>query len=318
LHNEPPLQNVIDYIIIIHFYYNLYKGIIEMKEVTYDMEWILFMIGGAVIGIISGFFGIGGGIVLTPTLLVLGYEPSQAIILSLMLTLGSTVTGTLSHLRLGNVNKKLAVLLGLSGVVGSILTVPFVKWLDTINGASTFISIVYIGILSWFSYQFLSKPPQGTKAKGTTAAPVIGLFTGMISSLMGVSGGFVMTPLLTKWLKLDLTKAIGTSISAASIIVLSGITSYMYTGETLDYRHGILLIIGALIGTPIGSIQLKRFSGVIVKRMLAVLYMVVAASVIFKMLSIASVSLGLILGAVLFFFGMLIYSVQQSKSTANY
>jgi uncharacterized protein len=289
-----------------------------MKEVTHDMEWILFMIGGAVIGIISGFFGIGGGIVLTPTLLVLGYEPSQAIILSLMLTLGSTVTGTLSHLRLKNVNKKLALLLGVFGVIGSVMTVPFVKWLDSINGASTFISIVYIGILSWFSYQFLSKRQQCTKAKGSIAAPVIGLFTGIISSLMGVSGGFVMTPLLTKWLRLDLNKAIGTSISAASIIVLSGITSYMYTGESLDYRHGILLIIGALIGTPIGSIQLKRFSGVIVKRMLAVLYMVVAVSVIFKMLSIASVSLGLILVAVLVFFGMLIYSVQQSKRTVNY
>lgn len=289
-----------------------------MKEVKYDMEWILFMIGGAVIGVISGFFGIGGGIVLTPTLLVLGYEPSQAIILSLMLTLGSTVTGTVSHLRLRNVNKKLAVLLGVSGVIGSVLTVPFVKWLDSMNGASTFISIVYIGILSWFSYQFFRKGQEDAKAKGPLAAPVIGMFTGMISSLMGVSGGFVMTPLLTKWLKLDLNKAIGTSISAASIIVLSGITSFMYTGESLDYRHGVLLIIGALIGTPIGSIQLKRFSGVRVKRMLAILYMVVAVSVVFKMLSIASVSLVLILSAVLVFFGILIYSIQQSKRTANY
>ncbi|BCB02582.1 sulfite exporter TauE/SafE family protein [Bacillus sp. KH172YL63] len=269
------------------------------------MEWILFMTGGAVIGIMSGFFGIGGGIVLTPTLLVLGYEPSQAITLSLMLTLGSTVTGTLSHIRLKNVNVKLAIMLGVSGVVGSVVTVPFVKWLDEINGASTFISVVYIGILSWFAYQFLSKRQQNSKTKGKSAVPVIGLSTGIISSLMGVSGGFVMTPLLTKWLKLNLNKAIGTSISAASIIVLSGITSYMYSGETLDYRHGILLIIGALIGTPIGSIQLKRFSGDVVKRMLAVLYIVVAVSVVLKMFSITTASLGLILVSVLVFFGML-------------
>ncbi|MGG1631196.1 sulfite exporter TauE/SafE family protein [Rossellomorea sp. NRS-1567] len=282
------------------------------------MELFLFMIGGAVIGILSGFFGIGGGIILTPTLLVLGYEPSQAIILSLMLTLGSTVTGTMSHIRLKNVNGKLAVLLGVFGVMGSVITVPFVKWLDSINGASPIISIVYIGILSWFSYQFLSKRNKESKAKGASVAPLIGLFTGVISSLMGVSGGFVMTPLLSKWLKLDLTKAIGTSISAASIIVLSGIGSYLYAGEALDYRHGIMLIIGALIGTPIGSIQLKRFSGVVVKKMLAVLYMVVAVSMIFKMLSISTVSLGLILASVLAFFGMLIYSPQQSKRAENY
>ncbi|WP_299745909.1 sulfite exporter TauE/SafE family protein [uncultured Rossellomorea sp.] len=282
------------------------------------MEWLLFIIGGAVIGIISGFFGIGGGIVLTPTLLVLGYEPSQAIVLSLMLTLGSTATGTVSHIQLKNVNMKLAVVLGGFGVIGSVITVPFVKWLDSMNGASTVISIVYIGILSWFSYQFLTKRRKEAQAKGVSATPFIGIFTGIISSLMGVSGGFVMTPLLSKWLKLDLTKSIGTSISAASIIVLSGIGSYMYAGEALDYRHGIMLIIGTLIGTPIGSIQLKRFSDVTVKKMLAVLYMVVAVSVIFKMLSISSISLGLILASVLVFFGMLIYSQQRTKRAENY
>ncbi|WP_044338909.1 sulfite exporter TauE/SafE family protein [Rossellomorea aquimaris] len=282
------------------------------------MEWFLFMSAGAFIGILSGFFGIGGGIVLTPTLLVLGYEPGQAIILSLMLTLGSTVTGTISHIRLKNVNGKLAGLLGVFGMIGSVITVPFVKWLDAMNGASTVISIVYIGILSWFSYQFLSKRQKEAEAKGTIVAPLIGLFTGVISSLMGVSGGFVMTPLLSKWLKLDVTKAIGTSISAASIIVLSGIGSYLYAGEALDYRHGIMLIIGALIGTPIGSIQLKRFSSVTVKKMLAVLYMVVAVSVIFNMLSISAVSLGLIMTSVLVFLGIIIYSQQQSKRAENY
>jgi uncharacterized protein len=278
------------------------------------MEWLLFILGGASIGVISGFFGIGGGIVLTPVLLILGYEPSQAIMLSLMLTLGSTVTGSLSHFRLNNVNVKLAGVLGVFGVAGSVMTAPFVKWLDSINGAATVISIAYIAILSWFSYQFISKREQESKAKGKGAVPVIGYFTGVISSLMGVSGGFVMTPLLTKWIKLNLNKAIGTSISAASIIVLSGIASYMYTGESLDYRHGIVLIIGALFGTPLGSVQLKRFSVIKVRKMLSFMYMTVAVSVLLKMLSLSAVSFGIILASVLAFFGILIYSVQQERS----
>ncbi|MCA1054366.1 sulfite exporter TauE/SafE family protein [Rossellomorea aquimaris] len=277
------------------------------------MEWLLFILGGASIGVISGFFGIGGGIVLTPALLILGYEPSQAIMLSLMLTLGSTLTGTLSHLKLNNVNVKLAVTLGVFGVIGSVLTAPFVKWLDSVNGAATVISIAYIVILSWFSYQFFSKHEKESSAKGKGAVSVIGFFTGVISSLMGVSGGFVMTPLLTKWIKLDLNKAIGTSISAASIIVLSGIGSYMFTGESLDYRHGIVLILGALLGTPLGSLQLKRFSVVKVKRMLSFMYMIVAVSVLLKMLSLSAVSFGIIIASVLAFFGILIYTVQQGK-----
>ncbi len=277
------------------------------------MEWILFILGGASIGVISGFFGIGGGIVLTPALLILGYEPSQAIMLSLMLTLGSTITGSLSHFRLNNVNVKLAMILGGFGVIGSVVTAPFVKWLDSLNGAATVISVAYIAILSWFSYQFFSKRDNETKAKGKGAVPVIGFFTGVISSLMGVSGGFVMTPLLTKWIKLDLNKAIGTSISAASIIVISGIGSYMFTGETLDFRHGIVLIIGALLGTPLGSVQLKRFKVAKVKQMLSYMYMIVAVSVLFKMLSLSAVSFGLILLSVIVFFGILIHSVQQAK-----
>ncbi|MCY1692383.1 TSUP family transporter [Exiguobacterium sp. SL14] len=54
--------------------------------------YILFILLGAIIGILSGFFGIGGGIILTPLLLILGYEASTAIVLSLLLTLGSTIT----------------------------------------------------------------------------------------------------------------------------------------------------------------------------------------------------------------------------------
>ncbi|GLI84653.1 UPF0721 transmembrane protein [Rossellomorea marisflavi] len=280
------------------------------------MEWIYFIIGGAFIGILSGFFGIGGGIVLTPTLLVLGYDPSQAIILSLMLTLGSTVTGTISHIRLKNVNGRLAIILGIAGVIGSTVTAPFVKWLEASNGASLFISIAYIAILGWFSYQFFRKEKSDAKPKGKGAVPVIGFITGVISSLMGVSGGFVMTPLLSKWIRLDLKKAIGTSITAASIIVLSGIGSYMAAGETLDYRHGVLLIAGALIGTPIGSTQLKNFATDKVKRMLAFLYIIVAASVILKLLQIPTLSLILIGAAMVAFFAVLINKQRKEQSAS--
>ncbi|MGX1265431.1 putative membrane protein YfcA [Rossellomorea marisflavi] len=280
------------------------------------MEWIYFIIGGAFIGILSGFFGIGGGIVLTPTLLVLGYDPSQAIILSLMLTLGSTVTGTISHIRLKNVNGRLAIILGIAGVIGSTVTAPFVKWLEASNGASLVISIAYIAILGWFSYQFFRKEKSDAKSKGKGAVPVIGFITGVISSLMGVSGGFVMTPLLSKWIRLDLKKAIGTSITAASIIVLSGIGSYMAAGETLDYRHGVLLIAGALIGTPIGSTQLKNFATDKVKRMLAFLYIIVAASVILKLLQIPTLSLILIGAAMVAFFAVLINKQRKEPSAS--
>lgn len=89
------------------------------------MEFLSFIILGTVIGILSGFFGIGGGIILTPLLLILGYPVSTAIVLSLILTLGSTITGIFSHIRLKNVHLRDSLAVGLSGVLGSIFITPF-------------------------------------------------------------------------------------------------------------------------------------------------------------------------------------------------
>lgn len=278
------------------------------------MEWMMFLIGGLLIGIMSGFFGIGGGIVLTPILLISGYAPSHAIMLSLMLTLGSTLSGALAHIRLKNVEGRLAIVLGFFGVIGSVSMVPIVKWLDQLNGAAIVISLLYIGVLSRFAYQFLHKETKENPKKGKAYTAFIGLLTGWISSLMGVSGGFVMTPLLSKWLKLDLRKAIGTSITAASVIVLSGILSYFGSGTTIDWKHGLLLIAGALIGSPIGSKQLKRFKNHEVKQVLAYFYIVIATSVFLKLIHLAVLSIGLIIATVMLFFSWMVYKKVNVKS----
>lgn len=280
------------------------------------MEWMMFLIGGLLIGIMSGFFGIGGGIVLTPILLISGYAPSHAIMLSLMLTLGSTLSGALAHIRLKNVEGRLAIVLGFFGVIGSVSMVPIVKWLDQLNGAAIVISLLYIGVLSRFAYQFLHKETKENPKKGKAYTAFIGLLTGWISSLMGVSGGFVMTPLLSKWLKLDLRKAIGTSITAASVIVLSGILSYFGSGTTIDWKHGLLLIAGALIGSPIGSKQLKRFKNHEVKQVLAYFYIVIATSVFLKLIHLAVLSIGLIIATVMLFFSWMVYKQVNVKSVS--
>ncbi|MGX1193390.1 sulfite exporter TauE/SafE family protein [Metabacillus sp. SLBN-84] len=270
------------------------------------METILFLAGGAAIGIMSGFFGIGGGIILTPVLLILGYDPSQAVILSLMLTLGSTITGTITHFRLKHIHVSLAARLGLFGMIGAVSTAPAVRLLEEVHSASAVISLAYIGILGWFSYQFLRRVKEVKKPK-KGSVPMIGLLTGAVSSLMGVSGGFVMTPLLKNFRDIELNKAIGTSIAAASIIVLSGIGSYLFSGAELDYTHGALLIAGAMIGTPAGSMQLRKFPEAYVKKMLGLLYLVVAGSVIFTFMSVPAVSLALIGTACMIFFVLLVF-----------
>lgn len=256
-----------------------------------------FLLLGTLIGILSGFFGIGGGILLTPLLLVFGYNASAAIALSLMLTLGSTMAGTISHVKLKNVNPKHALLIGVFGVIGTWVATPLVLYLETINGATVVISIAYIALLTYFAVSFFRSKQHEEGSVGSESVPrlgFIGLFGGFISSLMGVSGGFVLTPLQVKLLNTEMKRAVGTSIAAAFLIVVSGVINYAVAGTETNYWHGLALIAGAMIGSPIGAKQLQRFSSQLVKKALGGFYVAVAISVLLDLLGFNGLSLGLL------------------------
>lgn len=263
------------------------------------MMYISFMLLGATIGILSGFFGIGGGIILTPLLLILGYEASTAIVLSLLLTLGSTVTGTLSHLRLKTFRFRDAGIIGLSGIIGSALITPVVFWLERHAGADVVLSSLYIVLLIGFSIQFLrprskERPSFPVHHASVVKLAVIGLAAGNLSSLMGVSGGFLLTPLLLAWVRFPLKQAIGTSIASATLIVLGGVTSYVASGTSAPLSLGIALIVGAFIGSPLGASLLHRFNEPFVQKTLGIFYSVVALSVIVKVFGLPYLSLVLL------------------------
>ncbi|WP_294739269.1 sulfite exporter TauE/SafE family protein [uncultured Exiguobacterium sp.] len=263
------------------------------------MMYISFILLGATIGILSGFFGIGGGIILTPLLLILGYEASTAIVLSLLLTLGSTVTGTLSHLRLKTFRFRDAGIIGLSGIIGSALITPVVFWLERHAGADVVLSSLYIVLLIGFSIQFLrpsskERPSFPVHHASIVKLAVIGLAAGILSSLMGVSGGFLLTPLLLGWVRFPLKQAIGTSIASATLIVLGGVTSYVASGTSAPLSLGIALIIGAFIGSPLGASLLHRFNEPFVQKTLGIFYGVVALSVIVKVFGLPYLSLVLL------------------------
>ncbi|MGX8237730.1 sulfite exporter TauE/SafE family protein [Exiguobacterium undae] len=251
------------------------------------MELLLFLLLGAAIGILSGFFGIGGGIILTPLLLILGYAPSTAIVLSLLLTLGSTVTGTFAHLRQNNFHLRDAGTIGLAGIIGSAAVTPVVFWMEQHSGADIIISTLYIVLLLLFAIQFLKPTKKIIRETPVVNASfyklvAIGGAAGILSSLMGVSGGFLLTSLLMGWVRFPLKQAIGTSIAAATLIVLGGITSYFISGTQAPLGLGVVLIIGALLGSPLGASFLNLFSTHFVKKSLGSFYAAVATSVFLK------------------------------------
>lgn len=76
------------------------------------MEYILFVLLGGLISVLSGFFGVGGGFILTPILLLIGFSPLQAITTSLFFTVGTSLSGITAHIKLKNILWKEGLIMG--------------------------------------------------------------------------------------------------------------------------------------------------------------------------------------------------------------
>jgi uncharacterized protein len=258
---------------------------------------ILYILLGLCIGIFSGFFGIGGGFILTPVLILFGTPPLSAIGTSLMYSIGTSVSGVVAHLKYKNIIWKSAAVLGSIGVLATQVAHPFVVWLEKRGYDDTIIPVFYILLLGYFALSLLynqTKQKQNTEDGSFTfslpKALFIGFTGGFISTTLGVGGGFVMVPLLISMMNFPSRKAVGTSLVSVFLIVTAGFITYA-TSIHIDFKIGILLIIGALIGTQIGAKLTTIYSNEQIQIYLGALYITVLSSVVLKLLHFDKIGL---------------------------
>ncbi len=115
----------------------------------------IFGLGGAV-GLLSGIFGVGGGFLMTPLLIMFGIPATVAAASDSNQIVGASTSGTLAHWRLGNVDFKMGFLLLIGGVVGGTLGVQVIKILRAMGNADFLITVTYVLMLGGVgSYMFL-------------------------------------------------------------------------------------------------------------------------------------------------------------------
>ncbi|MBY6036880.1 sulfite exporter TauE/SafE family protein [Fictibacillus nanhaiensis] len=262
-----------------------------------DFFYILL---GLCIGVFSGFFGIGGGFILTPILILIGIPPLSAIGTSLMYSIGTSVSGVAAHLRYKNILWKTAAVLGIVGVLATQIAHPFVVWLEKLGYDDTIIPVFYILLLAYFAVSLLYKQTKQNKVNKSSAfafswpkAIFIGFTGGFISTTLGVGGGFVMVPLLISMMNFPSRKAVGTSLVSVFLIVTAGFLTYA-TSIQLDYKLGILLILGALVGTQLGAKLTTIYSNGQIQKYLGALYITILSSVVLKLLQFDRAGLGVI------------------------
>jgi uncharacterized membrane protein YfcA len=251
--------------------------------------WILIGAGGLV-GFLSGLLGVGGGFLLTPILILAGIPPTVAAASDSCQIVAASSSALAAHFRLGNVDFKMGSALLAGGLTGAALGVQVIKLLRALGNADSLITITYIVVLgavggSMFiaSLQNLRRGPMAARAhrettrserlkrlplqvyferSGVRHSLLVPFFlcviVGILASIMGVGGAFMMVPMMVYLLGMPPHVAVGTSLFQ-TLFTCAGVT-YMQstTNHTVDLVLALTLAAGSTIGAQIGA-RLTRF-----------------------------------------------------------
>jgi len=213
---------------------------------------------GLVGGFLSGFLGVGGGVVLLPLLtFVGGVSLKLATGTSLVHVLIAAATGIIAHARAGLMDVRAGLVLGLAGVgggfLGTFLSVPLsvgiLEWV--------FLSVVALAILLLFIPTRLDIEDYKKGDFNRMAGISIGFGVGLLVGLLGVGGGFVVIPLMFYLLKIPLRITIGTSLLFIFISSLGTIWVKFGVGH-IDVTVTSLVLIGSVVGTLAGAHASRR------------------------------------------------------------
>lgn len=280
---------------------------LPIAELSVNMS-IIFGMGGA-IGFLSGLFGVGGGFLLTPLLIFSGIPPVVAVATVAPQIVASSTSGALSYWRRNLIDVKLATVLALAGVVGTWIGVIVFDALVRIGQFDLIVALGYVvflgavgGLMLWESIgairnaragrpAALRRPGQHTWVHGLpfkmrfkrsrlyiSVIPLIVLGTGigMLGTLLGIGGGFLIVPALIYILRVPSNIVIGTSL--VQIVASMAVATVLHSvaSQSVDVTLAIVLMIGGVIGAQFGARIGQNIRGDQLRALLALLVLAVA------------------------------------------
>ena len=272
---------------------------------------LLFGLGG-IVGFLSGLFGVGGGFLMTPLLIMVGIPSTVAAASDSNQIVAASTSGTFAHYRLGNVDFKMGLLLIIGGVLGGTVGVQFIKVLRAMGNADFVIKITYVvmlGVIGFYmfmeSLQSMRKKPVETKRveavpgkvslynrmiqalpyqmhfekSGVTLSPllplILGVFVGILAAIMGVGGGFIMVPVMVYMLRMPMHVVVGTSLFQILFTCINVTVMQSISNHTVDMVLAIILLLGSTLGAQFGVRLSKRLKADQLKILLASIVLVV-------------------------------------------
>jgi len=269
------------------------KTVLGSELLGTSPELIAVFVGfGLVVGVLFGFFGMGGSFLVTPALLMLGYQPRIAVGSGMAFVFGTAVIATLKHHDLGQVDYKLGGIMILGTTIGIEVGRASVFYLESLGLAGGIISVAYVLLLGGVGLlvtrdalngdgggvdheaadkeldeyeipeiakriqQTVRIPPmvtlRGDVRVSAWVITTVAFLTGLLSGFLGVGGGFIRMPAMIYAIGAPVPVAVGTDLF--EIVFSGGIGSYLYgQGGGVDLGIVVPLLFGSALGARVGS-----------------------------------------------------------------
>ena len=265
-----------------------------------DMEWVFAYLSlGGVVGLFAGLFGIGGGLLLVPTLLLLfemqhfptEYGMHLALGTSMATILFTSLASMRKHHQHGAVNWRVVRTLTPGILLGTLLGALFASAVSPRGLGIFFVLFVYFAAMQMLLDM---RPKASRQLPGMTGMVFVGTLTGWLSSLVSIGGGTVVIPFLV-WCNVPLRNAIGTSAAIGFPVAVGGSVGYIATGMSLHtlptpnlgfvYLPALLwVVLASVITAPLGAKATHYMRVGLLRKLFAVLLLVLATRLLLKVL----------------------------------
>ena len=210
---------------------------------------------GLFVGIISGFFGVGGGMILVPMLMALGFDIKSAIAISTVQMVFSSINGSIMNYRKGKLQLNEGIWVGVGGLLGGVVGARLTDVLPRET-----LQYIFLGLIVFALIRLLTaKKPHPDQEEGSFSPLVlllIGFGIGVIAMMLGVGGSVMLTPILVGFLHFPTKKAATAGLFFVVFSSLAGLGYKLAAGTFQDLSLGwgpvLSVSFAALVGVMIG------------------------------------------------------------------
>lgn len=234
-------------------------------------DFLQYILLGVGVGFLSGFFGIGGGAVVVPAMMLFGYDIKHAIGVSIMQMIFSSVFGSFVNLKSKMLDIKPALALGFGGFCGALSSGFIVSYFSSKFLLGLLMCVQMMNLIKLFK---TPTEPSGEPRESKILLFLVGLITGAIAISVGVGGSIFIMPILIGFLNYDIKKAVSAGLFFVIFSSTAGFISLAMHG-LVHYQIGILLGLGSLLGVYVGVKASHKISKTAQKRWMIALMITV-------------------------------------------